>query len=170
MQESMREALPQLALRIQATIRFRGKSSAKHNRPLRRRQTLLGRIPESMGIPTARDPVRRLLLCRNRRRDNLQRYAPDQQTRNLPANLPQHNQRRDTPPRRNNGSTPSHGRKILPGTKGYHHTPDEAGLHLSLTTPLPAQARILAPPRRLRQGRSRDGRSSQRRGTRGIDS
>src|SRR5437879_3467873 len=123
-----------------------------------------------MGIPTARDPVRRLLLRGNRRGNHLQRDAPDKQTRNLPANLPQHNTRRDTPPRRDNGFTPSHGRKILSGTEGYHHAPDETRLHLSLTPPLPAQARILAPPLGLRQGRSRDGRSSQRRGTWSIDS
>src|SRR6266849_4881649 len=48
MQESMREALPQLALRIQATIRFRGKSSAKHNRPLRRRQTITRQMKQGL--------------------------------------------------------------------------------------------------------------------------
>src|SRR6266581_292912 len=149
MQESMRKALPQLALRIQATIRFRGKSSAKHNRPLRRRQTLLGRVPESMGIPTARDPVRRLLLRGNRRRNHLQRDAPDQQTRNIPTNLPQYHSRRDTPPRRHDGSSSCHGREVLGGTEDDDYPSDEAGLHLSLTAPLPAQARVLAPTRRL---------------------
>src|SRR5467141_2774067 len=157
--------MPQLAVRIQASVRFRGKGSAKHNRPLRRRQTLLGRISKGMGVPTPRDSICGLFLRGNRRRNNLQRDAPDQQTRNLPADLPQHNKRRDTPPRRNNDFTTSHGRKVLTRRKGYHHPPDETGIYLSLTPPLPAQARVLAPARRFRQGRPRDGRSRQRRWT-----
>src|SRR5207245_6986508 len=98
-----------------------------------------------------------LPICGNRGRNNIQCDAPDQQARNLPTNLPQHYARRDTPPCSHNGSAPSDGREVLRGAEADDNAPDETGLHLSLTPALPAQARILAPPRRLRQGRPRNG-------------
>src|SRR5437867_7707662 len=105
-----------------------------------------------MGIPTSRDSVRRLLFRGDRRGNDLRRDAPDQQTRNLPTNLPQHYTRRDTPPRSHDGPAPSHGREVLGRTEDDDYASDETGFHLSLTPPLPAQARVLASPRRLRQG------------------
>src|SRR2546425_6877972 len=119
-----------------------------------------------MGIPAAGDSVCRLLLRGNRGRNNLQCDAPNQQARNLPTNLPQHYTRRDATPSSHNGSSPSDGREVHGGAEAHHNAPDETGLHLSLTPSLPAQARILAPPHRLRQGRPRDGGSCQGRGAR----
>src|SRR6266568_6815745 len=92
----MQQALPELALRLQAPVRLRTESSQKYRGTIRRRETLLERIQRRLGISNARTPVRGILLCRDRSRNNLQCNASDKQAGNLPPVVPEYYQRRDT--------------------------------------------------------------------------
>src|SRR6266487_1496691 len=92
MPQSLRQTMPQLAVRIQTPIRFRTEGLEEHTSPVRRRTKVLEGIRQCMGIPLPRAIICRLFLCRDRSRDYIQLNAPNKQTRSLSTILPEHNQ------------------------------------------------------------------------------
>src|SRR6266516_2264662 len=154
MPQSLRQTMPQLAVRIQTPIRFRTEGLEEHTSPVRRRTKVLEGIRQCMGIPLPRAIICRLFLCRDRSRDYIQLNAPNKQTRSLSTILPEHNQGRDPALSRHNGAPPRDVPRVYGRTETHRHTPDETGLHLPISTPLRTQVRILAAPLTLCQTRS----------------
>src|SRR5438552_8304602 len=144
MPQSLQQTLPQLALRVQAPIRFRTEGIEEHTNPLRRGTKVLEGIRGCLGVPFSRATVCRLFLCRDRSRDNIQLNAPDEQTRSLSTIVPEHNQRRDPALGSDDGALASDVPRVYGGTETYRYSPDETRLHLFVSTPLRAQVRILA--------------------------
>src|SRR2546425_10447883 len=154
MPQSLRQTVPQLAIWIQASIRFRTEGTEEHPNPLRRGTKVLEGIRWCLGVSFSRAIICGLFLCRDRSRDDIQLDASDKQTRSLSTIVPEYNQRRDPAPSGNNGASTSNVPRVHRGTETHRYTPDETGLHLPISTPLRAQVRVLAATIRLRQGRS----------------
>src|SRR5947209_10792287 len=128
MPQSLRQTMPQLAVRIQTPIRFRTEGLEEHTSPVRRRTKVLEGIRQCMGIPLPRAIICRLFLCRDRSRDYIQLNASDKQTRSLSTILPEHNQGRDPALSRHNGAPPRDVPRVYRRTETHRHTPDETGL------------------------------------------
>src|SRR5438309_4851486 len=144
MPQSLRQTMPQLAVRIQTPIRFRTEGLEEHTNPVRRRTKVLEGIRRCVGIPLPRAIICRLFLCRDRSRDNIQLNASDKQTRSLSTILPEHNQGRDPALGSHNGAPARNVPGVYRGTEVHRYTSDETGLHLPISTPLRTQVRILA--------------------------
>src|SRR2546425_1162817 len=144
MPQSLRQTVPQLAIWIQASIRFRTEGTEEHPNPLRRGTKVLEGIRWCLGVSFSRAIVCRLFLCRDRSRDDIQLNASDKQTRSLSTIVPEHNQRRDSAFSSDDGPLACHVPRVYRGTETYRYSPDETGIHLPVSSPLRTQVRILA--------------------------
>src|SRR2546425_13125053 len=139
MPQSLRQTVPQLAIWIQASIRFRTEGTEEHPNPLRRGTKVLEGIRWCLGVSFSRAIVCRLFLCRDRSRDDIQLNASDKQTRSLSTIISEHNQGRDPALGSDNGASTRNVPRAYRGAETYSYSPDETGLHLPISTPLRTQ-------------------------------